>query len=479
MTQLYYALPEIVLLLATCVILLIDLFIKQKRLRVTYALTLLTVIATVALNYSLLYSGAHEVVFQGQYVRDGLTSLLGMLIGVIVLGCLIFSRDYIFEHRYMAQNEFYVLALFSMLGMLVLISAHSLLVIYLGLELMSLPLYALIALKRDDILAVEAAVKYFIMGAIGSGLLLYGTTFIYGMENTIDIAHLGNVLQNSGTTHPTLVLATIFVIAGIGFKLAAVPFHMWAPDVYQGAPNGAAMIVSTAPKLAAFALVMRYLVTALGAYHVHWQAALIVLAVLSMGLGNILALVQSNIKRLIAYSGIAHIGYMLLGIIAYSNYGYASALFYMIIYAFSTLGAFGILTMLSSEKHEFQTIHDFRGLHHTSPWLAFMMLLVVFSMAGIPPLAGFFAKLVVIESAIHKGFVWLGVVAIVFSIIGLYYYLNIVKTMYFERPVTGVPIIASNTQKIVLTLNCVLLLAFGIAPAGLVNLAHDAIAYSF
>ena len=474
MTQLYYALPEIVLLFAACVILLVDLFIKQKRLRLSYGLTILTLVACIVINYLLLMNGVHEVIFQGQYIRDELTSLLGMLVSIAILFCLIYSRDYILEHRYLAQNEFYVLALFSLLGMMVLISAHSLLVIYLGLELMSLPLYALIALKRNDILAVEAAAKYFIMGAIGSGLLLYGTSFVFGITNTVNITQIGHALSVQGA-HPILIVATIFVIAGIAFKLAAVPFHMWAPDVYQGAPNGAAMIVSTAPKLAAFAMLIRYVVQALTSYQMHWQPVLIVIAVLSMGLGNLLALVQANIKRLIAYSGIAHIGYMLLGIIAGTEAGYSAALFYMIIYAFSALAAFGILTLLSNEQREFQTIHDFRGLHHTSPWLAFMMLLIIFSMASIPPLVGFFAKLTVIEAVIQSHLVWLGVLAIIFSIIGLYYYLNIVKTMYFERPVAGVPIIASNTQKIVLALNSLLLLAFGIAPAGLLTLAHQAI----
>lgn len=474
MAELYYALPEIFLLLAACFILLIDLFIKQKDLRITYGLTLITLIVCILLNYNLLLQGAHEVIFQGQYIRDNFTSILGLLTSLAVLMTLVFSRHYILEHQQMARNEFYVLALFSLLGMMVLISAHSLLVIYLGLELMSLPLYALIALKRNDVQAVEAATKYFIMGAIGSAMLLYGTSFVFGLTNSVDISVISQALATQGT-HPVLILATIFIIAGISFKLAAVPFHMWAPDVYQGAPNGSALIVATAPKLAAFAILIRYLTEALGPYQPHWQPVLIAIAILSMGIGNLLALVQSNIKRLIAYSGIAHVGYMLLGIIAGTQYGYTSALFYMIIYAFSALAAFGVLTLLSTEEHEFQTIEDFKGLHHTSPWLAFMMLLIVFSMASIPPLVGFFAKITVIESAIQAHFVWLGVLAIIFSIIGLYYYLNIIKKMYFERPVTGAPLITSNTQKVALTLNSVLLLVFGLMPAGLLTLAHQAI----
>lgn len=475
LTQLYYTLPEIVLLTAACVILLVDLFVKQKRLQLTYALTVITLIICMAISYSFLSQGVHDVIWHGQFVRDAFTSTLEFMTALTVLVCLIFSRGYIFEHEHMAQGEFYILAMFSLLGMMVLISAHSLLVIYLGLELTSLPLYALIAMKRQDVLAVEAAAKYFILGAIGSGLLLYGTSIVFGVTHTINIAQVAQALS-AHSFDPVLLLATIFILCGIAFKLAAVPFHMWAPDVYQGAPNGVAIIVSTAPKLAAFAMLVRYMVQALGPYEVHWQPLLIVIAVLSMGIGNLLALVQSNIKRLIAYSGIAHIGYMLLGIIGGTTAGYTAAMFYILIYVLSTLAAFGVLTLISTREHEYQTIEDLRGLHYSSPWLAFMMMLVMFSMGSIPPLVGFFAKLTVIQAVIQAHLVWLAVVAIIFSIIGLFYYLNVVKKMYFERPTSGVPVIASYTQKAVLTVNSITLLALGIAPAGLLAIAHQAVA---
>ena len=372
----------------------------------------------------------------------------------------------------MGRGEYYILGLFSMLGMMVLVSAHSLITIYLGLELLSLPLYAMVAMRRDDQKATEAGMKYFVMGAVASGMLLYGISFIYGSVHTINLAQIATALAAGHVLMPVFLLGLVLIIVGIAFKLGVVPFHMWLPDVYDGAPNSVMMFVGTAPKVAAFGMAIRLLVEMMPTMQAQWQPLFIFLAILSMGLGNLLAIAQTNIKRMLAYSGIAHIGYMLLGLIAGTANGYSSALFYIIVYVFMSLAAFSMIILLSRQGFECENISDLKGLNTRSPWLALMVLFTMFSMAGIPPFIGFFAKLSVLEALISVHIVWLAVLAIVFAIIGLYYYLRVIKVVYFEQPDTDEPIAWNFDMRIILSVNSMALLFFGLFPGAIFALCQ-------
>lgn len=470
--EFYRLLPELFILGAACFILLVDVYVPQKRSLITYTLAQLALIVAAVLSF-MQFNSVTFVGFHGNFIRDQLTTVLEIMVYLATFVTFLFSRTYIESRGNMARGEYYILGLFSMLGMMVLISAGSLLTLYLGLELMSLPLYAMIAMKRDDGLAGEAAIKYFVMGALASGMLLYGMSLIFGVTGLLNLQQIAQeILASSGAHSTTLVLGVVFIVIGVMFKLGGAPFHMWVPDVYQGSPMSVTLFVGSAPKLAAFAMTIRLLTQALPALHVQWQPLLIFVAILSMGLGNFLAIAQTNLKRLLAYSGIAHIGYMSLGLITATSTGYSASLFYMIAYVLMSLASFSMLVLLSRQGFECENISDLQGLNSRSPWLALMMLLVMFSMAGIPPLVGFFAKLSVLEALIDVHMVWLAVVAIIFAIIGLYYYLRVVKVMYFDQAETDEPISWQKDTRVIVSVNSLALLFIGLFPSALFMLCH-------
>ena len=362
-----------------------------------------------------------------------------------------------------------VLTLFALLGVMVMISASNFLSMYIGLEIMSLSLYALVALQRDSATATEAAMKYFILGALASGLLLYGMSMLYGATGTLDVAGVSTAISNGVANPNLLVFGLVFVVAGLAFKVGAVPFHMWVPDVYQGAPTAVVMLIGSAPKLAAFAFFMRLLVEGLQPMMVHWSGMLVILAVLSMAIGNISAIAQTNIKRMLAYSSIAHIGFFLLGVLSGNIDGYSSAMFYMVVYVLMTMGAFGVILMLSREGFEADTLDALKGLNQRNPWLAFIMLLLMFSMAGVPPTAGFYAKFSVLNAIVQTGHIELAVIAVMLSLVGAYYYLRIVKLMYFDAPESHEAVRLQPDSGLLLTLNGLGVLALGIFPGWLMT----------
>ncbi len=472
MPTLPLASPEFVLLIMGCLILLVDVFVAARFRVLTYFL----VQATVALAFILTIFQYQQYFgpltgFRGHYLLDQLAILLKLFIYPLSFLSFAYARTYL-EERKIASSEYYILGLFCVMGMSVMASAYSLLTIYLGLELLSLPLYALVASYKDSEAATEAAMKYFVMGALASGLLLYGISILYGLTGSIDIPTFTQQLQTAPTA--TVALALVFIIAALIFKFGAVPFHMWVPDVYQGAPTAVTLFIATAPKVAAFGIIMRILVQAMPALHLAWQPILIVIALLSMLFGNLLAIVQQNLKRMLAYSSIAHIGYSLLGIIAGPSYheGYSAALFYLLTYTLMAAGAFGLITLLSRGGIEADQLEDYRGLNIRSPWLAFMLLLLLFSMAGIPPTVGFFAKLGLLNALVEANLVWLAIAALVFAIIGAYYYLRVVMLMYFEEPTeanANQPIKLSFDMQLILTANGLAVLLLGILPSALID----------
>jgi NADH-quinone oxidoreductase subunit N len=377
----------------------------------------------------------------------------------------------------MFRGEFFVLSLFATLGMMVMISAASLLLLYLGLELLSLSLYAMVALRRDSAVATEAAMKYFVLGALASGLLLYGMSMIYGATGTLDLAAIAQKIQTGQANASILVFGLVFIVAGLGFKLGAVPFHMWVPDVYHGAPTAVTVMIGSVPKLAALAFVLRILVEGLGAPALlaEWQNMLAILALLSMAVGNVTAIAQTNLKRMLAYSTIAHMGFMLLGILAGTKDGYSAAMFYAVVYALMSLGAFGMILLLSREGFEADSLDDFKGLNQRDRWYAFLMLLLMFSLAGIPIMLGFWAKLAVLQAAFAAGYTALVVAAVILSLIGAFYYLRVIKLMYFDDPVDATPITAGADQRALITVNGLAVLVLGIVPGWLLALCQRAI----
>ena len=371
------------------------------------------------------------------------------------------------------KGEFYVLGLCGALGMMILISAHSFLTVYLGLELLALSLYAMVALQRDSGVASEAAMKYFVLGAIASGMLLYGMSMLYGVTGSLDLAEVNQRLQ--AVDNPLVVsLGLVFVIVGIAFKLGAVPFHMWIPDVYHGAPTAVTVYIGTAPKIAAFGMLMRLLVDGLGGLHPQWQDILIILAVLSMGIGNLIAIAQSNIKRMLAYSTIAHVGFLMLGVLTGKESGYAASMFYTLVYVLMSAGAFGVVILMSRAGFEADKLEDFKGLNERSAWFAGIMAILMFSMAGVPPFLGFWAKWSVLREVVSADLVWLAVVAVTFSIVGAFYYLRVVKLMYFDKPVQSVALESSTDMRVALSVNGLAVLALGIYPSALMALCISA-----
>ncbi|HLD17118.1 MAG TPA: NADH-quinone oxidoreductase subunit NuoN [Coxiellaceae bacterium] len=469
--QLTPSIPEVFLLTMACVILLARVFVKHQK-NLSYILALFSlVIAAWLTGATALEVPAFE--FQSQYIVDNAAVLMKIAVYVLVFLTFIYSKRYVNE-RDIQTGEYYVLGLFATLGMQVLISAHHLLILYLGLELLSLPLYAMVALERDNARAVEAAMKFFVMGAIASGLLLYGISLIFCATQALDIDKVALAITQNGVQHHLiLVLGLVMVLAAIAFKLGAAPFHVWVPDVYDGAPSSVTLFISAAPKVAAFGLILRLLLVAMTDLQVEWQQILMVMGVLSIAIGNIVAISQTNIKRLLAYSSIAHMGYAILGLACATPRGYGAALFYIITYSIMSLGAFGLLVMMSQVNFEADNIDDLKGLNTRNPWLAFMMLLVMFSMAGVPPLVGFMAKVGILEALIKAHFVGLAILAIIFSIIGSYYYLRVVKVMYFEEPDTIAPVLCTMNEKMALSLNGLAVLLLGILPGALFTVCHN------
>lgn len=464
--DLFTVLPELFVLVMACVTLLVAVFLSKES-QVAYYLSLVTLVVTIFLVLYVhreLGSGV-SFAFNEQYVLDKMAIVLKCFICGMVFFTFLYSRAYN-NVRNIQRTEYFVLGLLSTLGMLILVSGHSLITLYLGLELFSLPTFAMVAMQRGSFRATEAAMKYFVISAMASGILLYGFSFLFGLTHHLDIAKIAvaivkpGLAQLSGLSMMTLVL----IVAGVAFKLGAAPFQMWVPDVYEGAPTSTTLFIAAAPKIAAFAIVVRLFVFALPFLKVDWQLLLIVVSVLSMALGNLAAIMQTSVKRMLAYSSIAHIGYMLLGFVAGSEMGYAAAMFYIISYGVMTLAGFGTLMILSKKGFEMETLEDFQGLSQRNPWFAFLMLMTMFSMAGIPPLLGFIAKVHIFEALVQAHYVWLVVVALLLSVVGAYYYLRVIQQMYFKDPKEEGHICVQAEGGIAMTVNSVAILAIGIFP---------------
>ena len=481
------ALPEIVLLAGACTLMIVDLFVKDERRRVSYWLAQLILLACALSTLFVWVGTAGKLVyaFNGLFVADVMGHMLKLAAYVALSVALAYSRRYLLE-RGLLRGEFLTLLLFALLGMMVMMSANSFLSLYLGLELLSLCLYALVALNRDSAPSVEAAMKYFVLGALASGLLLYGMSMIYGATGSLTLTEVARQIEittaTSSSARTLLVFGLVFVVAGLAFKLGVVPFHMWIPDVYHGASTAVTLVLGTAPKLAAFAMAMRLLVNGMLGLAADWQQMLAIMAVLSMAIGNLAAIAQSNLKRMLAYSTIAHMGFMLLGLLSGVVGGnwrnapdaYGAAMFYTLVYVVMSLGAFGMLLHLSRKGVECERLQDMKGLNRRDPWAAFLMMVVMFSLAGVPPTAGFYAKLSVLSAAVQAGQIWLAVTAVVFSLIGAYYYLRIVKLMYFDEPmVAGAQ--GPGPARILLSANALAVLLLGILPQPLMQLCFFAI----
>ena len=481
------ALPEIFLAIAIAVILLIDLFAKDAKRNVTYVLSIIAMGVCGILTFSGLSNGETTYSFNNMFVSDPMSDILKLCSYLAVALTLVYSRRYASERDMIGGfkgGEFYLLALFSLLGQMVMISANNFLIIYLGLEMMSLSLYALVAIRRDHAVSTEAAMKYFILGALASGFLLYGISMLYGATGSLTLTEVTSAIATGAINKPILVLGVVFVVAGLAFKLGAVPFHMWVPDVYQGAPTSVTLLLGGAPKLATFAIAIRMLVEGLSALSIDWQQMLTILAVLSMAIGNITAIMQTNIKRMLAYSTISQMGFVLLGLLSgvvvaadgTVNNGYGASLFYAITYVLTTLGVFGVIMLLSRAGFEAENIDDFKGLNQRSPWFAFVMLLFMFSLAGVPPVVGFYAKLSVLQGVLATGQIWLAIVAVLFSLIGAFYYLRIVKVMYFDDATDTAAIEATPDVRVALSANGIAVLVLGLLPGPLMSACVVALA---
>ncbi len=478
--------PEIFLVIAASAILLIDMFLTDAKRYVTYVLSIATLFVCIALSVSD-FGSPVTYTFNNMFVSDPMSNLLKIFSYVAVGMTLIYSRQYATDRNMLGGTiggEFYVLALFALLGQMVMISGNNLLIIYLGLELMSLSLYALVALRRSHSVSTEAAMKYFVLGALASGFLLYGLSMLYGATGSLDLTEIANATKSSPTDKTVLVFGIVFVVAGLAFKLGVAPFHMWVPDVYQGSPTAVTLLLGAAPKLATFAIIIRLLVEGLFSQVIDWQQMLTVLAILSLAVGNITAIVQTNLKRMLAYSTIAQMGFMLLGMLSGVANGsavvpddaYGSAMFYAVTYVLTTLGTFGVIMLLARSGFEAENIDDFKGLNQRSPWFAFVMLILMFSLAGIPPTVGFYAKFAVLQAVLDAGHVWLAVLAVLLSLIGAFYYLRVVRVMYFDDPIDTTQIVASSDVRVMLSANGLAVLVLGVLPGPLMAVCATAIA---
>ncbi len=476
---------EIFLVIAACAILLIDMFLKEGKRNLTYILSLLTLVGCAAITWTDFSAGTTTYTFFNMFVSDPMANLLKLFTYLAVGITLVYSRQYAGERGMMSGNmggEFYVLALFTMLGQMIMISGNNMLPIYLGLEMMSLSLYALVAIRRDHATSTEAAMKYFILGSLASGFMLYGISMVYGATGSLDITTIAKLTAAGAANHTILVFGLVFIVAGMAFKLGAVPFHMWVPDVYQGSPTAVTLLLGAAPKLASFAMMIRILVEGLLPMAIDWQQMLLVLAVLSLAVGNLTAIAQSNLKRMLAYSTIAQLGFVLLAMMAGVSNGsaanaapaYSAAMYYSITYVLTTLGTFGLVMMLARSGFEAEEIADFKGLAKRSPWYALVMTALMFSLAGVPPMMGFMAKWAVLQSVVATGNYWLAIVAVLFSLIGAFYYLRVVKTIWFDDVVDASPISTPLDMRVALSLNGVLVVVLGLMPNGLLSACLNA-----
>jgi len=480
---------EIFLLVAASAILLIYMFSKDDKRMLTYVLSLLTLVGCAAFTFVDYSAGTTTYTFYNMYVSDPMGNLLKLFTYLAVGVSLVYSRQYTGQRGMTSGNlggEYYVLALFALLGQMIMISGNNMLSLYLGLELMSLSTYALVALRRDHAVSTEAAMKYFILGALASGFLLYGISMIYGATGSLDLSRVFSV-ANSHTANPTiLVFGLVFIVAGLAFKLGVVPFHMWVPDVYQGSPTAITLLLGGAPKLAAFAMTLRILAEGLLPSAYDWQQMLMVLAVLSLAIGNLTAIAQTNIKRMLAYSTIAQMGFVLLGLMAGTVGGpqnldasgapaaYSAAMYYSITYVLTTLGSFGLIMMLSRSGFEAEELADFKGMARRSPWFAVVMTVLMFSLAGVPPMMGFMAKWSVLQAVTSTGQIWLAVLAVLFSLIGAFYYLRVVKTMWFDEAVDATPIQTPLDMQVVLSINGIGVVLLGLMPGSLLGACMSA-----
>jgi NADH-quinone oxidoreductase subunit N len=466
------AAPEMFLLAATCAVLVVDVYLPERLRLLTYHLAQASLVITAGLCL-VMFPESPQVSFNGTFISDTMSTLLKVFILLATYFVFFYSKIYL-RARQLFRGEYFVLGLFAVLGMMVLVSAHSLLTVYLGLELLSLSLYAMVAMNRESSTASEAAMKYFVLGALASGMLLYGMSMIYGATGSLDLGAIREHVATLESRNLVLVLGLVFVIVGIAFKLGAVPFHMWVPDVYQGAPTSVTLFIGSAPKIAAFGMLVRLLVDGLPGMQADWIGMLIILSVLSMGVGNIIAIAQTNLKRMLAYSTIAHVGFLFLGIIAGSKAGYSASMFYIIVYAFMSLGGFAMIVLLGHGGFEADRIEDFKGLNDRNPWYAFLMLILMMSMAGVPPFLGFWAKWSVLREVVAADMTWLAVVAVIFSIIGVFYYLRVIRMMYFEKAQVAEPVVAGSDMRMMVSANALAILALGIYPSGLLALCISA-----
>lgn len=484
MQNIFIAYPEIILALVATVVLLMELSAKKDSHRSwIHAVSLLGLAVAGVLTANMWHDATLEHAYNGMFVSDPLANLAKMFAYICVAVTFVYGQRYAAD-RGILHGEYYSLALFALVGQMMMISSHNLLALYMGLELQALSLYAMVALRRDHVRSIEAAMKYFILGAIASGFLLFGISMIYGgTQGTLDINQIAEVIKGGHHNPAIVTFGLVFLVAGLAFKLGVVPFHMWVPDVYQGSPTAVTLMISTAPKIAAFVMVVRLLVQGLPDFARDWNGMFAAMAVVSLALGNLSAIRQKNLKRMLAYSGISHMGFVLLGFLAgragFDQFnafvGVGSAFYYVIIYAITTLAGFGIILALSKTGFEADMLDDLKGLNQRNPWLAFLILIVMFSLAGIPPLVGFVAKLLIIKGLIQAGFVYLAVIAVMFSLIGAFYYLRVVKLMYFDKADNDAPIEFSLAHHWVLSINVLALLALGILPAGLTNMAINSV----
>ena len=482
------AYPEVVLLVMACVIAMVDLGVTSARRTLTYVLTLATLaVVAVMLAYQ---AGEGQTVygFSNMVVSDPMGNWLKCFATLAMMVCLVYGRPYAADRDMLRGGELFTLAMFSLLGIFVMISGSNFLIIYLGLELLTLSSYALVALRRDHAQSTEAAMKYFVLGAMASGFLLYGLSMLYGATGSLEISTVFKVISSGHIKHQVLVFGLVFIVAGLAFKMGAAPFHMWIPDVYQGAPTAVTIMIGSAPELAAFAIAIRLLVEGLLPLAIDWQQMLAIMAIGSLLIGNLAAIAQTNLKRMLAYSTIAQMGFVLLGLLsgvvagkaspASLTTAYSAAMFYIVTYVLTTLASFGVILLLAREGFESEEIADLAGLNQRSPLYAGVMAVCLFSLAGIPPLVGFYAKLTVLEALIGTGqepYIWLAVFAVIMSLIGAFYYLRVVKVMYFDAPITATTVSAPAEVRVVLTLNGALILVLGILPGGLMTLCAQAI----
>ncbi len=479
------AFPEMFLTVMTFVILCVDAVLKRNHGIWAYLLSLFTLIGCAVLTLGMFVFPKPVVMFAGMFVGDAMGNVLKLCTYVALAMTFVYGRQYLTD-RNLFKGEFYLLAMFALLGMMVMISANHLLSMYLGLELLSLSLYAMVALNRDSRVATEAAIKYFILGALASGMLLYGMSMLYGATGTLNIGEIAQLIAAKKTQKVIIAFALVFIVAGLAFKLGVVPFHMWIPDVYHGAPTAVTLMIGAAPKLAAFAMTLRLLAGGLIAFAADWQQMLILMAVLSLAIGNLAAIMQTNLKRMLAFSTISHMGFLLLGLLSgvvdgntfSTTNAYSSAMFYVITYVLTTLGSFGMIMLMARTGFEGEALEDFRGLNRRNPWFAWMTLIIMFSLAGIPPTVGFIAKYAVLQAVVGAGLTWLAVVAVLFSLIGAFYYLRVVKLMFFDEPVSTAPIDPPFDGKVLFSVNALLILAFGLMPGWLLQLCELAVGAS-